>query len=407
VAAGIRSGYDEKKTVPAASVKLGGGMHGLHKVSAQALSDTIGAIYDCALDPLSWNDAIRRIVELCESAAGGLCVHDLRNVADVHLFEIGYTKELSDLVQKHYHQSPFATASIINEVGDVVTLAGMCPDHEWFESSFYRTVAKPFGLSDYIGLNALRTSGRVAALHSSRTVETPRYGEREVAIFKLLSPHICRTLAISDALDIRTLHSRALEATLDALNAGVYLVSRDGRVVYMNAAAERQIKTGNVLRVVNNRLLPADIEARSALAKAIDGAASEKLDGESGGQTLAIPDPQGTGYVAILLRLDRGSRKNIMAPFAASVAIFVQEPAQKTYMPGEAFAKLYGLTGGELRVLLALTQGLSGIEAANMLGISEPTVRTHLQNIFAKTGTSRQTDLLRLLQSTTPPASAA
>jgi DNA-binding HTH domain-containing proteins len=42
-----------------------------------------------------------------------------------------------------------------------------------------------------------------------------------------------------------------------------------------------------------------------------------------------------------------------------------------------------------------------------MLGISEPTVRTHLQNIFSKTGTSRQTDVLRLLQSATPPASAA
>jgi DNA-binding CsgD family transcriptional regulator len=95
-----------------------------------------------------------------------------------------------------------------------------------------------------------------------------------------------------------------------------------------------------------------------------------------------------------------------MAPFAASVAVFVQEPARVPMMPGEAFAKLYRLTGGELRVLLLLAQGLRGKEAADMLGISEPTVRTHLQNIFSKTGTSRQTDVLRLLQSATPPASA-
>ena len=74
---------------------------------------------------------------------------------------------------------------------------------------------------------------------------------------------------------------------------------------------------------------------------------------------------------------------------------------------GEAFAKLYRLTGGELRVLLALAQGLGGKEAADTLGISEPTVRTHLQNIFSKTGTSRQADLLRLLQSSAPPTAAA
>jgi len=38
-------------------------------------------------------------------------------------------------------------------------------------------------------------------------------------------------------------------------------------------------------------------------------------------------------------------------------------------------------------VLLALAQGLGGKEAADMLGISEPTVRSHLQHIFSKTNT--------------------
>jgi DNA-binding CsgD family transcriptional regulator len=74
-------------------------------------------------------------------------------------------------------------------------------------------------------------------------------------------------------------------------------------------------------------------------------------------------------------------------------------------MPGEAFAKLYRLTGGELRVLLALAQGLGAKEAADMLGIAESTtVRTHLQRMFSKTGTSRQLELLQLLQSSASPA---
>jgi DNA-binding CsgD family transcriptional regulator len=47
-----------------------------------------------------------------------------------------------------------------------------------------------------------------------------------------------------------------------------------------------------------------------------------------------------------------------------------------------------------------------GKETADMLGVSEPTVRTHLQNIFSKTGTSRQADVLRLLHSATPPANS-
>lgn len=84
----------------------------------------------------------------------------------------------------------------------------------------------------------------------------------------------------------------------------------------------------------------------------------------------------------------------------------MQDPVQAPLMPGEAFARLHRLTGSELRVLLALAQGLGGKEAADMLGISEPTVRTHLKHIFSKTGTSRQAKLLQLLHNSTPPIRA-
>jgi DNA-binding CsgD family transcriptional regulator len=198
-----------------------------------------------------------------------------------------------------------------------------------------------------------------------------------------------------------------LEATLDGLTAGVYLLRRDGRVVYMNATAERQVKSSNALRLVSNRLLPTDAEARTLVAKAIDEVATNETDAGPTGHSLAIPDANGAGYIATLLPLERGRRQSIMAPFAASVAVFVQDPAQVPVMPGEAFAKLYRLTGGELRVLLALAQGLGAKEAADMLGIGEPTVRTHLQRMFSKTGTSRQAELLQLLQSSAPPTMAA
>jgi DNA-binding CsgD family transcriptional regulator len=76
-------------------------------------------------------------------------------------------------------------------------------------------------------------------------------------------------------------------------------------------------------------------------------------------------------------------------------------------MPGEAFARLHGLTGSELRVLMALSQGLGGMEVADMLGIGEPTLRTHLQRMFSKTRTAKQGDLMRLLHQSTPPVRAA
>ncbi len=375
---------------------------GLDAVSAQALSDTIGAIYDCALDPQQWPDTCRKIAELCESTAGGICVHDMRHTQNDQLFVFGYQPEFLEKLGQNYAQSPMAASDVVANIGDVSALS--MDRYELFESRFFRDVLQPFGLLDIIWFPALRSGGRMASMHASRSEKALPYQPREIGLFKLLAPHVCRVLAISDALDIRALRSEMLERTLDGLVAGVFLTARDGRIVYMNAAAERQIKTGNSIRIVNNRICPTDSATRAALSKAIDDAAREDPDQGTSEYSLAIPDVEGgPGYVASLLPVERGQRRDILAPFAASVAVFTKDPIQAPLMPGEAFARLYKLTGGELRVLLALAQGLGAKEAAEMLGISEPTVRTHLQRIFSKTETGRQADLVRLLQNSTPP----
>src|SRR6478672_3404844 len=209
-------------------------MIGLDGVSAQELSDTIGEIYDCALDPQRWPNTCQRIADLCESTAGGICVHDMRHVQNDQLFVFGYQEEFLQKLGTHYAQSPMAIADIVANVGDVNALSN--ERQELLESRFYHDVLKPFGLLDIIWFPALRTGGRMASLHASRRDRAPYYEQREMSLFKLLSPHVCRALAISDALDIRTLRSEILERTLDGLIAGVFLTTCEGRVVYMNAA---------------------------------------------------------------------------------------------------------------------------------------------------------------------------
>src|SRR5882672_5636832 len=262
-----------------------GYMIGLDGVSAQALSDTIGAIYDCALDPQQWPDTCRKIADLCESTGGGICVHDMRHVQNDQLFVFGYQPEFLEKLGSQYAQSPMAAADIVASIGDVNILS--TNRQELLESRFYRDVLEPFGLMDMIWFPALRTGGRMASMHASRKDEAPHYQQLEISLFKLLSPHVCRALTISDALDIRALRSEMLEKTLDVLVAGVFLTARDGRVVYMNAAAERQIRTGNSIRIVNNRIFPADPAARAALSKAIDEASRDDIEKGAGEHSLA------------------------------------------------------------------------------------------------------------------------
>jgi DNA-binding NarL/FixJ family response regulator len=57
----------------------------------------------------------------------------------------------------------------------------------------------------------------------------------------------------------------------------------------------------------------------------------------------------------------------------------------------------YGITGREAEVIRLVAQGLPNKQIASDLGVSFATVRTHLYNVFRKTGVSSRIELVRLL----------
>src|SRR5262249_32027201 len=142
--------------------------------------------------------------------------------------------------------NPLISAGHMRPVGEVFRLANIRTD-EVSDSPFYHDWTRPQDLGDLIGVNAVRAGQCVAAVSAFRKSSQPRYRKHHVDTFRLLAPHICRTLEVSHALDLTTINSQVLEATLDALTAGVYLADREGHLVYMNPAAERQIRSGSAL----------------------------------------------------------------------------------------------------------------------------------------------------------------
>jgi len=374
----------------------------------ETFSKVVESVYDCALDPNHWPETLGLIIELCRSQCCALGVMDLENERNALAYQVGIEEhDLRLYKEKYVTMDPYVAPLQLMPVGTVVTSAMVIDDQEFLESRYYQEWMKPQGLRDGIGVNVLKTGHRIGSFGAYRLESQGRYGDAEVRLLSLLAPHVCRSVAISDALNLKTIRSDALEATLDALASGVYLTDRQGRIVYMNREAERQVKTSNALLIGNNRLMAVDRVARAALTKAIAEAVADEAETPSGGMTLALPGDETMGLVAAILPLNRGQRRDLGGAFAATAAIFVQDPIVVPPLPGEAFAKLHGLTGSELRVLLAMSPGLSVKEAAEMLGISEATAKTHLQHIYAKTTTSKQTELMHLFMGSAPPVQAA
>jgi len=75
----------------------------------------------------------------------------------------------------------------------------------------------------------------------------------------------------------------------------------------------------------------------------------------------------------------------------------VDDPQRMIDRNVDEVAEACGLTPTEARILGLIVKGMDTVAAARELGIARTTARTHLQRLFAKTGTARQSELVRFV----------
>ncbi len=86
-------------------------------------------------------------------------------------------------------------------------------------------------------------------------------------------------------------------------------------------------------------------------------------------------------------------------------ALFVTETTrgEPSRIPAEALARLFALTPAEARLLVALVDGYSLDEIAEQFAVSKNTLRNQLNQVFRKTDTNKQSELVRMVLSSPAP----
>jgi DNA-binding CsgD family transcriptional regulator len=126
-------------------------------------------------------------------------------------------------------------------------------------------------------------------------------------------------------------------------------------------------------------------------------AAASKADVTLGARGIGLPisTPGETPAVAYVLPLTAGTARAAFRP--ARTAVFVSTTISTTPIPVTVLMTLFDLTPAEARVLLTIGRGAGATATLQALGIGENTLKTHLNRIYAKTGASRQSDLVKLV----------
>lgn len=372
----------------------------------QLLSTLIGDIYDAALDPGLWPHVLEGSAGFVGGVASALFLKDSVRKTHNTVQAWGYDPDYARIYIEKYGQfDPFATAQVFFEIAEPISLLDIMPHSEHRKSLFYREWVQPQHWIDAIAATLERSATTYAAFSVIRHENDGVVDDKVRRRMKLIVPHVRRAVVIGKIIDLQKLEAAAFADTLDGLAAAIFLADTGGRIVYANAAGHTMLAEDAVVRGGGGKLVAADAVADRALHDILMNA--ESGDAAVGTTGIAVPlsSRDGERYVAHVLPLTSGARREAGIAYSAVVAVFVRKVVIDLPHPLETIAGAFNLTPAEMRVLMMVVQ-LGGVpEVAPVLGISAATVKTHLQRIVSKTNTNRQAGLVKLVAGYMSPLS--
>jgi len=371
----------------------------LMSATAEALSELIGAIYDCAIDPQNWRPTLENIRVRLGAENAALSVVDLKSRRFLLSFLDNVPRTWADRIGEWDDE-------ILDAWGGPDAIRAM-PEHEPFvwsslrradlaEANSYTNTIRDAGYGDAMSLVLARDQNILGACVFGRTKKAGRFSEGELALAQLLLPHAQRAIALSRMLELATLKERAYESVLDTLQTAALFVTESGDLVHANRAAMDELRDGEWLRLKESRLTAIDRRHHIELQRAL---ATASATPNAGPTSFTVP-LTGSAVHLELLPLPGGTKRATIAPDAAAAILF-SNPAARSKSKSETLRQslgdTYGLTPGEAAVAVEIAKGDGRAAVAKRLGIRESTVRTHLSAIFGKTGLNRQTQLVLLI----------
>lgn len=371
---------------------------------SESLSDLIGAIYDTVLDKARWPEVLERSAAFVGGSAATIFSKSPFAGANVLYVDVGIEPHFQQLYfQQYVRLDPASTGQYFADIGKPISTADFIPYDEFLETRFYKEWARPQGWIDFVSAVLDRSSAGAAMYGVFRHERDGIVDDETRRRMSLIIPHVRRAVMIGDVLDHKASAATAFANTLDGLAAGAFLVGENACISFANAAGQAMLESRAVVRREGDALVAADSKAALALREAIDLARLGDADLGTRGIAIPLSYPPHDVWLAHVLPLTSGDRRGAGRESLASAAVFVH-PASLAVPSGiQSVSKLYRLTKAELRVLAAISEVSSVSEAAEVVGASEATVKTHLQRLFAKTGTNRQTDLIKLVAGSASP----
>jgi len=365
-------------------------------VSLEAFSELLQVLYSAPLEQEQWQHFLTLLSKYTDSRFGLFFFASSRSGLSV--VAQGGGSRFSDLLynEQYAANDPFRHAALRNPRLGVIQGEELLPDEGLLRTDVYRDVLAPLGVRYATMVHLTLTVRRVEVITLWRGIDQVPMDEDRVRLLNLLFPHIQQALEIRQVLGITKQRLASAEAMVDASATATFLLTRQGRVLRSNVAADLLLQQSDTLAVKDGTLITKQAHFKESLRKLFADAALSISPQLKANPAHALALPQGFGKQPLQLLaspLPPGHRTRCNA----DLILLVTDPEKPLNLPDEVLHALYGLTPAQTEVANGLLTGFTVEEIARLRRVSAGTVRQQLKDILSKTGTSRQSELVRLL----------
>jgi DNA-binding CsgD family transcriptional regulator len=364
------------------------------------LSHFIDELYDAAVDPALWPAVAGKLARLFDSESCMLLMAYERGGSKFLGVTDNIRGDVWDDYQNYYYAHDEWVSGGLGRPGQAVLGHEIAPP-EWFRNSeFLNELAVRADIHSLVGTVLPLGGDRSIVVGIHRPKHQLAFDRQDARRLDMLIPHLKRAVQLAVRLSDAGLDHQAALDGLERTHSATIVVDGNGAILFATRRAEAILRRAEGLHAFNGRLCGTDRKTATRLAALVREAASA---------IAGTPDATRCGGIAIERGEDRLPLTILVAPFRPKRAgfgaplpaalVFIRDP-ETTGMAVGVLKDLFGLTPAQAAVAAKLTEGESLEHIAAKLRISLHTARDHLKIVFAKTGTSRQSQLVALLTGT-------
>jgi DNA-binding CsgD family transcriptional regulator len=293
-------------------------------------------------------------------------------------------------------RNPWFLSSEEYAVGRIVTGDELLSNRELIKTDFYRDLLKPHSLFHSMFCVAARRGNLVHFISLHRSQDQPAFGEREKGKLKPVLGHV--SLALENRWRLREASelTAVMKGMMDRYPHPFLLVNADGRVVHCSRSAAAASLASAGLCMEEERLVAATAVDRAALREAIRNVAKATPDGEDGTRLVTLSAPNRQHPVVVSVHAAGKAFSAERGEIDELVFITARNPHIEHDIHTCSFVKQFRLSPAQARVSMMILTGHSLAETALKLHVSENTARSHLKQVFQKTNTHGQMELVHL-----------